>query len=113
MGNGQSENQVETIPPMTKYDYYNDEGNPTRSKQFTSSDNFYDINMLKTHKRSMTSKFVASETTSTEQSSPSTLSTSSNNGKRMSRSNRHIHPHTKINGNRVNRLRQHRSQTAK
>ena len=45
---------------------------------------------------------------STEQSSPSTLSTSSNSGRRIHRANRNMHPHTKIN-----RLRHHRNHVTK
>ena len=50
---------------------------------------------------------------STEQSSPSTLSTSSNSGRRIPRTSRLIHPHTKLNGNRLNRFRQNRNQASK
>ena len=61
--NDQSEKQAETMSPISNFEYYNDEGNHNRNAQFLSADNFYDVNLLKSHKRSTVAKFVTSEST--------------------------------------------------
>jgi len=105
--NDQNEHPVENINPM-KYEYY--DGRQNRGKYFTSPENLYDINLLRNHKTP--SAIIATET-STEQSSPSTLSTSSNSGRRIPRVHRNLQPRAKIAGNHGSRYRQQRHQAPK
>ena len=61
--NDQPEKQVEALPQMASYDYYNEDVNQHTNAPFSSADNFYDVNMITKNVRSMTSKFIASEST--------------------------------------------------
>ena len=108
--NDQNEHALDNVNSMT-YEYY--DGRENRVKYFTSPQNTYNVNILRNHKKSMPSAVFTTETSTEQSSSPSTLSTSSNSGRRIPRAHRKVQPRAKITGGYGSKYRQQRHPTPK